>query len=120
MALIVYGDPQTCDVLGNPPPKGGFLKTDFSAASPTGVWSFIDDVGYDEAVSIGRTYQYLETSAAAFDAMKRDPANWAAAHPGQENDYPGISALPEGVSVLADFYVAGNPTVKRTKPCAGQ
>jgi hypothetical protein len=120
LALVVYGDPQTCDVLGNHPPTGGFLAEDFNPISPTGVWSYIDDSGYDEAISIGRTYKYLDVPESGLDAMKRDPANWNAAHPGQEREYPGILDLPNGVNVLSDFYVAGNPTVKRKKPCGTQ
>jgi len=117
LALIVYGDPKTCDTLGNPPSYGGFLADDFEPASSTGAWSYIDDFGYDEAVSIGRTYKYAKVSESALDAMRRDRADWNAANPGQANNYPGILKLPNGVDFLSTFYVPGNPTVKRKKAC---
>ena len=119
LALLVLGDPSTCDLLGNRPPKGTFFTAEFHPDSPTGVWSFTDSHGYDEAISIGRTYEYVQATDSALAALRSDRANWNAAHPADadKDKYPGILDMPNGVSVLATFYVAGNPTAKRSKPC---
>ena len=100
-----YGDPRTCDALGNRPAQGGFVIGEASMNSPDGRWSYVDRLGYEEAVTIARQYEYVSASPDSLNRLKGDAASWIAAHPSRPGDYPGVLSLPADVKVLATFGV---------------
>ena len=114
--LVNYGDPQTCDALGNRPPTGGFLIHNAEIGSPDGNWSYTDQLGYAEAVTIARHYEYLTASPQSLTIITNDRQNWEAAHPGKSGDYPGILSLPADSTVLATFDVPAG-VYKGARPC---
>lgn len=105
LVLVVWGDPRTCDALGNPPSPGVFLARDVDLAGADGRWTRVDGLGYDEAVTIGRQYRFVTASAASLMAIRGDAEAWVAAHPDNPGDYPGVLALPADAEVLATFDV---------------
>ena len=56
--ILTYGDADACDALGNRPTAGKFHET-ATFDSPTGKWSFTDKLGYEDAVTIERHYEYI-------------------------------------------------------------
>jgi hypothetical protein len=115
--LVNYGDPQTCDALGNRPPTGRFLIHNADIGLPDGNWSYIDRLGYAEAVTIARHYEYLTASPQLLTIIMNDRQNWEAAHPGKSGDYPGILSLPADTTVLATFDVPAG-VYKGARPCS--
>jgi hypothetical protein len=116
VVVVTYGDARTCDALGNRAAPGGFFVDQARVGSPDGQWSYVDDLGYAEAVTIARQYRYVTASADSIVTMKGDAAAWVAAHPNNPDDYPGILALPADATVLATFDVPGG-TYAGAQPC---
>jgi hypothetical protein len=103
--LVTSGDPKTCDALGNAPSRGAFLIDQADMGGSDGRWSYTDHLGYDEAVTIARHYEFVTEPPATLLAIRNTRANWEAANPGKAGDYPGILALPADAKVLATFEV---------------
>jgi len=114
--LVTSGDPKTCDALGNAPSRGAFLIDQADLGGSDGRWSYTDHLGYDEAVTIARHYEYVTGPPAALLAIRNTRANWEAANPGKAGDYPGILALPADAEVLATFEVPAG-VYQGAKPC---
>ena len=102
---INHGDPRTCDALGNAPARGGFVIGQAAVGSPDGRWSYVDRLGYDEAVTIARQYEYIIASQDSVDELKGDSAAWVNANPDRPDDCPGVLSLPSDVKILATFGV---------------
>jgi hypothetical protein len=81
-----------------------------------GTWSFNDPLGYDEAVTIARTYEVVYASPASIGAIKndRDASNKAHHNSG---DYPGMSTLPADAKVLATFRQPPGRYKGKGSPC---
>lgn len=105
VVLLNYGDPRTCDALGNAPARGGFVIHQAVVDSSDGRWSYVDRLGYDEAVTIARQYEYVTASQDSVDKLKGDAAAWVSANPDHPDDYPGVLSLPPDVKILATFGV---------------
>jgi hypothetical protein len=116
LLLVTSGDPRTCDALGNPPTRGAFLVDQADMGGEDGRWSYTDHLGYDEAVTIGRHYEYVTGSPAALLAIRNTRASWEAANPGKAGEYPGILALPAEAQVLATFEVPAG-VHQSAQPC---
>lgn len=116
VVLVNYGDPRTCDALGNPPAAGIFLLNQVNLGSFDGSWSYVDHLGYPEAVTIARTFEYITASAASIQLMKDDRSMWAAGG-NNPDDYPGIRAMPADANVLARFKVPAGIYKRKTIPC---
>jgi hypothetical protein len=70
--LVNHGDPKTYDALGNPPPRGDFLISRADAGSPDGTWSYTDSLGYDEAVTIARHFEYITAPPRSITLIEND------------------------------------------------
>jgi hypothetical protein len=114
--LVTSGDPKTCDALGNPPTRGAFLIDHADIGSTDGRWSYTDHLGYDEAVTIARHYEYVTGPPAALLSIRSARASWEAANPGKAGEYPGILSLPADARVLATFEVPAG-IYRGAQPC---
>jgi hypothetical protein len=81
-----------------------------------GTWSFNDPLGYDEAVTIARTYEVVYASPASIGAIKNDRDAWNKAHH-NSGDYPGMSTLPADAKVLATFRQPPGRYKGKGSPC---
>src|ERR1017187_5961243 len=93
VVLVNYFDPRTCDALGNVPAPGAFLISQVNLSSPDGIWSYTDELGYPEVVTLGRNFEYISASPKSIQKMKNDRANWQASGKNPRK-YPGILTLP--------------------------
>lgn len=116
--LVNYADQKTCDAFGVAPARGAFLSTDTNLGSADGSWTHTDHLGYPEAVTIARHYEYVTASSASINALKNDRKNWDDAHLGNDGDYPGILSPPQDVEVLATFLVPAG-RFPNAAPCKG-
>jgi hypothetical protein len=112
LVIVNRANPDTCDAYGNPPDSGYYYARGMTIDTD-GKWEFHDGLGYDEAVTIGRTYSFVTGPADALDAIRTDRE----VH-GPEG-YTGMPALPAKAQIVATFYQApgkyhgkGSPSCK--------
>lgn len=109
----------TCDANGDSPSGGGgkFLAREADLASVDGSWSHTDQLGYAEAVTFGRQFEFVTADAANLQAILGYADEWRKRPGNNPDDYPGIvpNELPAH-TVLATFDV---PPGEYTgaKPC---
>jgi transcriptional regulator with XRE-family HTH domain len=116
MVLLVHSDPRTCDALGNPAPNGKILIHDADIGTPDGSWAYVDQLGYDEAVTYARKFEYVLATSEALDAIRNDLDNYiAAGH--DPDDYAGITAMPAGAQIVARFDVPAGLYHGSPHPC---
>jgi hypothetical protein len=119
LVLVNHADMTTCDAFGNRPARGRFLMASANLATPDGTWTIVDNLGYDEAVTIGRTFEYVTAPPTVIKTMREDRTRWAAAG-NDPDDYPGILTMPPEVHVIASFNVPPGTFNGRTGPaCNG-
>ncbi|MEV6844045.1 helix-turn-helix transcriptional regulator [Actinoplanes sp. NPDC051411] len=116
MVLLVHSDPRTCDALGNPAPNGKILIHDADIGSPDGSWAYVDHLGYDEAVTYARKFEYVLATPEALDAIRNDLDNYIAAGHDADN-YAGITAMPAGAQIVARFDVPAGLYHGSPHPC---
>lgn len=116
LVLIKYFNPRTCDALGNPPAPGGYFESQVNLASPDGFWSYTDEPGYPEAITLGVKLEYVSASSQSIQLMRNNQANWQASG-GNPHKYPGILALPGDAAVLATFDVPPGVFHGHAGPC---
>lgn len=106
LLLAVMPDPATCDANGRRPTGNHFVPGQVDIATPDGRWSYVDDLGgFEQGVTLGRTYEYVSGPAEALAAMRRDHTD------------AGIRELPPGTSIVARFYVGAGTYRGTTVPC---
>jgi hypothetical protein len=115
LVIVNQADQETCDALGNPPVTGTFYARGM-VINNDGSWSFRDALGYDEAVTIARTYEFVSASPASIETIKNDRANWLSTHK-NSNDYAGMAALPADAKVLATFRQPPGKYKGKGSPC---
>lgn len=115
LTIVNKGDPETCDMYGHPPAPGLFYARGLEIHDD-GTWSFNDPLGYDEAVTIARTYEVVYASPASIAAIKNDRDAWNKAHH-NSGDYPGMSTLPADAKVLATFRQPPGKYKGKGSPC---
>jgi hypothetical protein len=111
LVIVNRADPGTCDAYGNPPDAGYYYAQGMTIDSD-GTWEFRDGLGYDEAVTIGRTYTFVTGPVEVLDAIRTDrEVNGA-------DGYTGMGSLPAKAQVVATFYQApGKYNGKSSPPC---
>jgi hypothetical protein len=115
--IVGKGDPDTCDAFGGPPVTGTFDQ-DITVDPVTGRWSFIEDLGYEESVTIARRFQIVTASPPSLAAIRTHHADWEAEHPGDTSGYPGMEQLPGDTTVLARFDAPAGE-YPGSQPCTG-
>ncbi|MBU2668426.1 5'-methylthioadenosine/S-adenosylhomocysteine nucleosidase [Actinoplanes bogorensis] len=116
--LVVVGraDPKVCDVYGNRPVPGYFYQASLRV-DPDGHWSFRDGVGYDEAVTLARDYQFVTGTADVLAAIRSDRSRFAEQNNGDDG-YTGMAELPADARVVATFrQPSGTYEGKGPAPC---
>jgi hypothetical protein len=116
LLIVNRADPETCDALGNRPAAGYYYARGMTIDAD-GNWSFRDGLGYDEAVTIGRTYSFISGPAAAIAAIKNDRQAFADAHGGSDDEYAGMETLPTTARVVATFRQAPGKYKGKGSPC---
>jgi hypothetical protein len=105
MVLLVASDPGTCDALGNPAPDAQMYLGKAQIGSPDGSWSYLDTLGYQEAVTYARDFVYvLAPNDDVLTAIREDEDHYLAAG-GDEGSYAGLTQLPTGAVEVAHFEV---------------
>jgi hypothetical protein len=102
LIIVNKADADTCDAYGNKPAPGYFYARGMTITT-AGRWTFRDGLGYDEAVTIARTYELIGAPEASINAIKNDPIIWAKTHGGNDGDYPGMKSLPADAHTVATF-----------------
>ena len=75
--LINYLDPRTCDAYGNQSAKGAYLLSSVNIGSSDGRWSYVEQLGYPEAVTIARTFKFVTASPKSLQTIRNDRVAWA-------------------------------------------
>ncbi|MGW4637546.1 helix-turn-helix domain-containing protein [Sphaerisporangium sp. NPDC004334] len=105
MVLLVSSDPNTCDALGNAAPDARMYLHEAQIGSSDGSWSYIDTLGYEEAVTYARNFVYvLAPSNDVLNEIYNDRDHYLA-NGGDEGSYAGLTRLPAGAEILAHFDV---------------
>jgi len=111
LVIVNKGNPKTCDAYGNPPDPGYYYARGMTIDAEGG-WEFFEGLGYDEAVTIGRTYYFVAGSADTLDAIRTDRERHGS------DGYTGMAALPGKARVVASFYQSpGTYDGKGSPPC---
>jgi hypothetical protein len=116
LIIVNRADPEICDALGNRPTPGYYYARGMTIDAD-GAWTFRDGLGYDEAVTIGRTYSFLSGPAAAITMIKNDRQAFANAHGGNDNDYLGMETFPATARIVATFRQAPGKYKGKGSPC---
>ncbi|MEO5876484.1 MAG: caspase family protein [Streptosporangiaceae bacterium] len=115
LILVNSNDLGTCDALGNPAVRGTFIKSQVTLTSASGRWFYTDNLGYDEAITVGRTYRYLTASTASLNIMRDDFPK--AVREGRDEKYSGMLALPSDARTVAEFHIAPGRYEGKTATC---
>lgn len=116
LVIVNRADPDTCDAYGNKPASGYFYARGMTIDAG-GNWSLRDGLGYDEAVTIARTYAFISGSTAVIAAIKNDRQVFTGAHDGNDADYAGMESLPAAARIVATFRQAPGKYNGKGSPC---
>ena len=119
--LVVVGraDPKVCDVYGNRPDSGYYYQSSLRIALD-GRWSFRDSVGYAEAVTLARDFQFVAGPPEVLATIRSDRTSYSEKHNGDDG-YTGMAALPPDARILATFrQPPGTYQGKGPAPCKAE